>query len=308
MQKVVTQRAIKVGIVGLGNIGAPMAERILSVGLELMVYDLRQEVMRSLETLGAMAAESAAGIAAWADVVSVSVLDDTQAIEVMLGEGGLLTAGSPPQAILIHSTVSPSTCRKLAEEGRHQGVAVLDAQVSGGTPAAEAGTLTIMLGGDREALPLVDPVVKALGSNITYLGPSGAGALAKIVNQLVLFSNLAVAHEAVGLGASGGLQEEKMVEVLNSSTGKSWVTNNWRYYHKLMETHTLGPEGVIGFMLKDVKLGLEVARSMDYSSPFADLSHEMLPKIFYGNSGWEDSRGESTAEDLIDSPPEGDST
>lgn len=301
------QQKIRLGLIGLGNIGAPMAKRLLSAGLKLTVYDLRGEAMKSFEALGVVAAKSATELAAQADVVSVAVLDDAQVMEVVLGKEGLLTVESPPQAILIHSTVAPSTCQKLAEEGDRRGVAVLDAQVSGGTPAAEAGTLTIMLGGDRDALPLVDPVIDALGSNVSYLGPSGAGALAKIINQLVLFSNLAVTHEAVALGVTGGLQEEKLVELLNSSTGRSWVTDNWRYYHRLMESHTLGPEGVVDFMLKDVWLGLEVARSMDCSVPFASMTSQMLQKVFVGDSGREGSSSESAAEDTGDSLPEGSS-
>jgi 3-hydroxyisobutyrate dehydrogenase len=271
---------VKVGLVGLGNIGKPIGERMLSEGLEVMVYDVRREAVEDFEALGAAAAESPAELAGWADVASVAVLNDAQVKDVVLGEEGLLAGEPPLEAVLIHSTVSPSTCRWLAEQASRRGTALMDAQVSGGTPAAATGTLTIMLGGDNESVPLVEPIVDAIGEKVLYMGPSGSGALAKIVNQLVLFSNLVAAHEAVALGVAGGLQEERLVESIGSSTGKSWVTENWRYYHRLMETHTLGAEGVVGFMLKDVDLGLEAAREVGFYAPLAVTTRDLLPSIF----------------------------
>jgi 3-hydroxyisobutyrate dehydrogenase-like beta-hydroxyacid dehydrogenase len=149
---------VRVGFIGLGNIGKPMAINVAKAGFDLMVYDLRPEPLQELTETGAKVARSAQEIGAHGDIIELVVVDDAQVEAVTLGEGGVLNGAKPGSVIAVHSTVHPKTIRKLAELAKTKGVSVIDAEVSGGESGAYAKTLCYMVGGDKAAFEKCRPV------------------------------------------------------------------------------------------------------------------------------------------------------
>lgn len=228
-------RSDRIGFVGLGNIGLPMANALLRDRWSLTVYDIKAENSRQCAEAGADVADSVEGLAECA-VVALAVSDDDAVSAVLEGSGLLkrLTAGS---VVLVHSTVLPTTARRLADEADRHGVALLDAPVSGGASRAEAGDLTVMVGGSEDGLTRVKPVLESLASDIIHVGDVGAGAAVKLANQLVMFASLAGAFEAIDFARAFGASEKVILEVLGSSTGDTWVTRNWGFFESLARTY-----------------------------------------------------------------------
>ena len=208
---------MRVGFIGLGAMGSRMAGRLLAASHEVTVYNRSVERTRLLEQRGATVATTPSRLAAGAAVVFSSVANDAALEQVMFGPDGAL-AGSRPGAVIIEmSTVNPGTSRRLHEVARSQGVAVLDAPVSGSTLQAEQGQLVIFVGGEEDVYQKCRPLLAVLGGKTFYLGPSGAGATMKLcVNTLLGLGAQALA-EAIALGVKAGLPRERFLEVLGET-------------------------------------------------------------------------------------------
>lgn len=205
--------SVRVGFVGLGDIGRPMAGRIVRAGFATTVFDQRAEPCRALAELGAAVAESCAALAASADVIGVCVRDDADVEAVLRGRDGLLAGARPGTVVAVHSTVTPDTIRGLGAAAAAQGVALVDAPMTGGSGGAENGTLTYMVGGDAAALERIRPVLTASAARIVHAGPLGAGAVAKACNNLMQYMEFLAAREAVALARSAGVTAETLIEV-----------------------------------------------------------------------------------------------
>lgn len=213
--------APRVGFIGLGKMGAPMARRCLAAGLPLTVYNRSRPAVDALAAEGATPADDPAAVAAAADVV-VTSLPDVPAVEaVYLGERGLVGAARSGQVFVDTSTVGPDTSRRLAEALAARGAAFLDAPVSGGVAGAMAGTLTIMVGGDAAAFERAGAVLAAMGQRIHHVGPTGVGATVKLANQLLVAINLAGVAEALVLATKAGADPAVVLEVVGTSFGGS---------------------------------------------------------------------------------------
>jgi len=209
-----------VGFVGLGNQGTPMAERILASGFGLRVWSRRAEALAPLRAAGAAVAADLALVAEDVDIVGLCVTNDAATIEVA---SSVLPNMPPGSTLLVHSTVHPQTCRDLAAVAAVGGVTLLDAPVSGGAAAARAGTLTVMVGGDAAALLACRPVLESFASTILRLGDVGAGQTAKLVNNALMAANLALAHEAISLASSLGIERDAMNRIVQASSGRSFA-------------------------------------------------------------------------------------
>jgi 3-hydroxyisobutyrate dehydrogenase-like beta-hydroxyacid dehydrogenase len=209
-----------VAFVGLGNQGAPMAERILAAGFGLRVWSRRAEALAPLRAAGAAVAGELALVAEDVDILAICVTGDAATIEVARTA---LPNMRPGSMLLVHSTAHPQTCRNLAAEAAAGGVTLLDAPVSGGAAAARAGTLTVMVGGDASALLACRPVLESFAGTILRLGDVGAGQTAKLVNNALMAANLALAHEAISLAASLGIERDAMNRVVQASSGRSFA-------------------------------------------------------------------------------------
>lgn len=271
--------ATRVGFIGLGNIGKPMAINVAKAGLDLMVYDVRPEPMRELTELGAKAARSADEVGAHGEIIEIVVVDDAQVEAVLLGEGGALSAARAGAVVALHSTVHPRTVRKLADRAAAKGVTLIDAEVSGGERGAVAKSLCYMVGGDKAAFERCRPVFATSGANIFHLGPLGSGAIAKLAHNLIVYSNMLAASEGMRLAEKAGLDLASMERVVRAGAAQSRVADHWSRQRSLGESYTTGPRGLSQLMHKDLRLALELGHDVGVSLPGAALTQQLLEKI-----------------------------
>jgi len=269
----------RVGFIGLGNIGKPMAINVAKAGFDLMVYDLRPEPIQELAGLGAKVARSAQEIGSHGEIIELVVVDDAQVEAVTLGEGGVLNGAKPGSVIAVHSTVHPKTVRKLAELAKTKGVSVIDAEVSGGERGAYAKTLCYMVGGDKEAFEKCRPVFATSGANIFHLGDLGSGAVAKLAHNLIVYVNMLAASEGMRLAEKAGVDLKAMEQVVHAGAAQSRIADNWSQQQKLKDNYTTGPRGLLQLMHKDLRLALELGHDLDLSLPGAALTQQLMERV-----------------------------
>ncbi len=210
---------ITCGFIGLGDQGAPIARRMIDGGCRLVLWARRPASLASFRDTSAQFAATVAQLGAEADHVGICVVNDDDVREVCLE---LIPAMRPGSRIAIHSTVHPQTCRDLETAAAPGGVWIIDAPVSGGSPAAQAGALTLMLGGDPGAIEQARPVFETFGRLIVRLGEVGAGQRAKLINNCLLAANIGLANQAIAAGAQLGIAREALMELLLASSGRSF--------------------------------------------------------------------------------------
>ena len=209
---------MKVGFIGLGVMGKRMARRIYEAGYTIKVFDIVEAALNEFKSLGFETGESPGDVAEDADVVCMS-LPNSKAVEnVVLKENGVLSKARPGTIIVDLSSITPKAIRDIYKKVSQKGVELLDAPVSGGSAGAEAGTLTIMVGGKKEVLEKVEPLLKVIGKTIYHVGDIGAGDTLKLVNNLLLGANMVAVAEALALGAKAGLNPKVMFEVISKSS------------------------------------------------------------------------------------------
>ena len=208
---------MKLGYIGLGNQGAPMAKRLADWPDGLIVFDVRTEAMTPLAELGAQLADSVADVAK-ADVISVTVLNDAQVREVVIELG---EHAAPGTVIAIHSTIEPGTAPELAERLAAKGVHIVDAPVSGGAGAADKGELAVMVGASEEAYAAVKPVFKKWASLVVRAGEPGAGTRMKLARNMLTFIGFAASCEAMALAEASGIDLQKLGRVVRHSDAQS---------------------------------------------------------------------------------------
>jgi 3-hydroxyisobutyrate dehydrogenase-like beta-hydroxyacid dehydrogenase len=262
----------RLGFIGLGHLGSPMARRLLNAGFPLVVYNRDSKKTAALSMLGAEVALDPAKLAANVDVVLSCVADGRAVEAVYMSEGGVLRNARPGTRIFEMSTVAPDTSRKLYHAAREFGISVLDVAVSGSSPAAEAGTLTLLGGGDRQDFDVADAVFAAIAKQWFYMGPSGSGVAMKLVVNTLLGVGMQAIAEAVTLGASLGLPRALLFETLAKTAVVSPVQAG-----KLAssERHDYTPQFPIHLMKKDFALALSAAMRAGLSLPATEAAAEV---------------------------------
>jgi 3-hydroxyisobutyrate dehydrogenase len=215
----------RVGLIGLGAMGMPMGRNLLKAGFELTVWARRPESATEILAEGAVWAASPRELAERSDVVVLMVTNSPDVQQLVL-DAGVLDGAAPGSVIVDMSTIAPAVSRSLAAACAARNVTFLDAPVSGGTQGAAAGTLTIMVGGEAESLERVRPVLDAMGARIFHVGPSGAGEVVKLVNNVLVGVIAAATAEALVLGVKAGGDAEVIAQVVGASTGASWQLAN----------------------------------------------------------------------------------
>ena len=264
---------LKVGYIGLGNQGAPMAKRLAGWPGGLIVFDVRTEAMTPLAELGAELADDVAGVAA-ADVIEVTVLNDEQVRDVV---GRLAEHAKPGTVIAIHSTIEPGTAGELAEQFRPKGIHIVDAPVSGGAGAADKGELAVMVGADDEAYELVKPVFKQWASLVVRAGEPGAGTRMKIARNMLTFIGFTAACEAQRLAEAAGIDLQKLGRVVRHSDAQSGGPGAIMYRD---DTIPLQPDHFLydmfvhtrGLAEKDLKLALALGEANGVELPLAEIA------------------------------------
>jgi 3-hydroxyisobutyrate dehydrogenase-like beta-hydroxyacid dehydrogenase len=268
---------LKLGYVGLGNMGAPMAKRMIEWPGGVTVYDIRTEAMTPLAEAGASLADSIADVAA-ADIVHVTVLDDAQVRQVV---GELAAHVRPGTVIAIHSTISDTTAAELADELKQQDIHIVDAPVSGGAGAAEKGELATMVGAEREVYERIKPAFKQWASLVIHAGAPGAGTRMKLARNMLTFTSYAAACEAMKLAEAAGLDLQALgrvvrhTDALTSGPGAIMVRNDMKtlepehfLYQPFLHTRGLGE--------KDLSLALALGEAVSVELPLAQLAYQRL--------------------------------
>ncbi len=268
---------LKLGYIGLGNQGKPMARRLVDWPGGLVVFDVRPETMRSFGERGAALADSVAGVAD-ADVISVTVLNDEQVRDVV---GELAVHTKPGTVIAVHSTISPDTAQELADSLRSKGIHIVDAPVSGGAGAAKKGELAVMVGADDEAFVKVTPVFEQWASLIVHAGPPGAGTRMKLARNMLTFIGFAAACEAQKLAEAAGINLQDLGKVVRHSDASSGGPGAIMYRDDtkpLASDHFLHDMFIHtrGLAEKDLGLALGLGDTTGVELPLAEIALENL--------------------------------
>ena len=269
---------LKIGFIGLGAMGKPMASNIAKAGFELTVYDLREERCKELAALGARVVASAREVAEKSDIVEIAVVDDDQAERVVLGDQGVIHGARTGSIVAIHSTILPATVRKIAARCSAQGVEVIDAPMSGGQKGAEDRQLAYMAGGDAAVLEKCRPVFVTSASHIFHLGGLGTGATAKMLIQIVVCLNMIAAHESQLLCDKTGLDFKSFQEVLHVSSGQSNVLDNWQRFKRPEEPEAVRRRRADVFE-KSLSPALELARDVGADLPGTALAQSLIKRV-----------------------------
>ncbi len=214
---------MKIGFIGLGVMGRPIAEHLLCAGHELSVYARRSAAAAPLAAAGALAWSSPAEAAARAEVVFTMVTGSDDVRQVVLGEGGVIDGAAPGTVVVDMSTIAPGVAREVAAALAARGIAMLDAPVSGGESGARAGTLAIMVGGEAAALERVGPLLSCFAGSVVRVGGCGAGQVAKACNQMVMVAAIEACAEAARLAEAAGVAFERVREALLAGSAGSRV-------------------------------------------------------------------------------------
>lgn len=273
---------MRVGFVGLGIMGKPMARNLLRAGYPLVVHNRSRPAVDQLVAEGAVDGGSARGVAEQSDVV-ITMLPDTSDVErVTFGPDGL-TEGFRPGAVLVDmSTISPVATRAMAARLQERGVRMLDAPVSGGQRGAEEGTLSIMVGGDAETVERVQPLFHVLGKNIVHVGPTGAGQVCKACNQLVVALGILAVSEALVLAQRSGVDPAKVRQALLGGFAASRVLEV--HGQRMLEgNHEPGFRARLHH--KDLRIALETGREAGAVLLATAVAHELLGALVARGQG-----------------------
>jgi len=251
---------MKIGFIGIGNMGTPMSTNLLEAGHELMVYDIRGEAMEEPVRLGAKAARSPKEVAQASDVVMTSLPTQKALEEVVLQKDGVLDGAKRGCVLIDTSTVSPSTIKKIASIAKERGVEVLDAPVSGGVAGARAATLTVMVGGDKGVFERCLEIFHVIGKNINHVGDVGSGNAVKLVNNLMSLVNLTALSEGMVLGMKAGVDPETLHRVISVSTGSSYALEV--KLPNLISKGRFEAGFAIDLACKDLGLAIDLGREM----------------------------------------------
>ncbi len=249
----------QIGFSGLGIMGRGMTHNLLKAGQNVTVWNRTASRMDEFIAAGAKKASSPADLAAQCDVILVCVSDTPDVEEVLFGENGV-SAGIKSGALVVdHSTISPQKTVEMAKRLNAQGVAYLDAPVSGGSEGAAKGTLSIMVGGEAADVERAMPILQAYGKTITHIGAQGAGQMAKLVNQILVVVNQLAASEALLFAQAGGLDLAKTIDAVRGGAAGSWMLAN---RGPQMIVRDFRPGFTIDLQQKDLRLVLEAADTM----------------------------------------------
>lgn len=262
----------KVGFIGLGIMGRPMAHNVLKAGFPLVIYDLLASAIQELTEVGARAATSPRELAATVDVVLLCLPDSPDVAAALNGADGVLAGVRPGQIIVDMSTISPVVARQLADAAAARGATMLDAPVSGGEMGARSGSLSIMVGGDAQALERVRPVLQAMGTRILHMGDAGAGQVTKACNQIVIAVTIEAVAEAFVLASKAGVDPGQMRQALLGGHAFSKVLEHQG--ERFLE-HNFTPGFKTRLQYKDLNIALDAARAYGAPLPATALVHQL---------------------------------
>lgn len=276
----------RVGFIGLGIMGRPMALNLVKAGHQLRVHARRPESMEPLAAAGAVACDSPAALAGVADVIFTMVSDTPDVEQVIFGPDGVIGGARQGSVVVDMSTISPSVTRSMAQRLAQHGVAMLDAPVSGGEAGAVNATLSIMVGGEPGVFQRVLPLFRAMGTNIVHIGPNGAGQVCKACNQIVVGATIAGVAEAILLARAAGVDPLRVREALLGGFASSRILE---VHGRRMIEGDFNPGFKARLHQKDMGLVNDAARELGLTLPGAEQTAQYLNALIRLGLGEEDS-------------------
>ncbi len=278
--------SIRAGFIGLGNIGAPMAERLVQAGLPTTVFDVRTSAVAELVAAGASGATSARELASACDVIGVCVRDDADVRDVVLGDEGALAGAKPGNVIALHSTILPSTVTEVGAAAEARGIGVVDACITGGATGAKEGTLTYIVGGEQGHLERCRPAFETSAGLIVHTGELGTGAATKLCNNLMTYQGFLAAFEAMLLARNAGLSQEALEEVMVSNGNLNAQQLAFLALHKVPAEQRKADgfqqtvRGVLDLADKDLSVTLAFAREKGVALPGTALCQQLMARVY----------------------------
>jgi 3-hydroxyisobutyrate dehydrogenase len=285
----------KVGFIGLGNMGMPMAQNLLKAAYEVTGFDLNAQATELLAANGGTSANSVADACKAAEVVITMLPAGEQVRDVYLGADGVLASVAPGTLLIDSSTIDVQTARDVAQAAQDKGLAMADAPVSGGVTGAEAATLTFMVGGSDDAFERARPVLEKMGKTIVHAGGPGNGQAAKICNNMILGASMIVVCEAFLLAEKLGLDAQKLFDISSKSSGQCWSMTSYCPVPGPVPASPANRDYKAGFtaamMLKDLKLAQTAARATHATTPLGAGAAAVYDRFVESGGGSVDFSG-----------------
>lgn len=273
---------MKVGFIGLGIMGKPMAKNIINQGYETYLYDLNNEVIQELEKAGGHGCDSIKQVSEKSDIIFTMLPAAKHVQQVLFSEGGVAASAKPNSIVIDMSSVSSEDSQSFAKGLKEYGISFLDAPVSGGEPMAIEGTLSIMVGGDEAIFSHSLPVFQCMGKNVVYVGESGAGSIAKLANQIMVSIHLAALSEAAVFASKAGIDLEKLYQAISGGLAGSAVMD--AKMPKII-ARDFEPGGRIEINFKDLNNVKETASSLGVPLPLTTQVREIFSsQVANGNA------------------------
>jgi 3-hydroxyisobutyrate dehydrogenase len=283
---------MKIGFIGLGHMGNPMARNLLKHGHSLKIYDVVPELAKKLAGEGCAVATSAADCAKGVEVVITMLPSSPHVRSVYLGEYGVLKGAAPGTPLIDSSTIDPLTAREVAMDAKAKGCPMVDAPVSGGVGGAEAGTLTFMVGGEPRDFEAAKPILQAMGKNIVHCGGIGNGQVAKICNNMMLAIEMIATSEGMTLAAKLGMDPKVFAAIVNTSSGRCWSSDTYNPYPGVLEGVPASRAYAGGFgsdlMLKDLTLVTDAAKNAKHPVMLGAIAQQIYQKHSVDGNGAKD--------------------
>ena len=274
----------KVGFIGLGAMGFGMACNLVKSGFSTTVYDIDEKKTRAVADIGAIASESIKSLGRNCDLI-ITMLPDEGAVEkVYLGEGSLGGAVKNGSILIDMGTTSTGLLDKISKQFENKGIKLLGAPVSGGAIGATEATLTIMVGGDRDAFDKCQGILQSMGKKVVYTGALGSATVVKLVNNLLLFVKCAAIAEGFVLGVKAGVSTDVLYDLISSSSGTDWALETIFSRYAFCGKFT-PPSFALAGVLKDLDLARKMARELDVPTVMADLSYDLFEKAVDSGKG-----------------------
>ena len=264
----------RLGFIGLGNMGLPMAARLLDAGYQLTVWNRSPDKTQALQGKGATVGADPVTVATASDVIFLSVTDTSAVETVVFGAGGVAAGADRGKILIDTSSIEPDETREMAVRLQADtGTRWVDAPVSGGTIGAEQGTLVFMAGGRAEDVDAVRPIIEHLGQRLTHMGPNGAGQVTKVCNQMLVGGTIAVVAETLKMAADAGVDAAKLPDCLAGGFADSTIL---QVHGRRMISGDLEPRGRVTIMLKDMVTACQLSQSVGASVPITALATELF--------------------------------
>ena len=272
----------KIGFIGLGNMGLPMANNISKAGIEVNAFDLSEKALIHAENLGMSIKQDSKGVLEDIDAL-ITMLPNGSSVEKIFLEDNLLEVINKRTLIIESSTISPEISKKISTIAKNYGISMLDAPVSGGVKGAELGNLTFIVGGSQADLEKGLSLFEIMGDKIFYAGESGSGQIAKLCNNMLLAVHMCGTAETLALGVNNGLDPVVLSEIMKNSSGGNWSLEKYNPYPGVMETAPASENYSGGFlnslMLKDLKLASELALGSKSTTPMGKLAMQLYEEM-----------------------------